>query len=103
MPSVLALLGLDVGSFIQDAIKALVDLIVPHVGADWVSRVVTWLVALPDVTGPAFPALNAYAKDLTAVGFGLLGATTTAGLLQLWAGGLTGAGRPAEAIRRAVI
>lgn len=103
MPSPFAFLGLDVASFIRDAIKALVDLVVPDIGADWASRVVTWLVALPDITGPAFPALNAYARDLTAVGFGLLGATTAAGLLQLWAGGLTGAARPAEAIRRSAI
>jgi hypothetical protein len=99
----LALLGLNVGSFVKDTIEAIVDLVVPDFGADWVSNIVTWLVALPNVTGPAFPALNGYARDLTAVGFGLLGATAAAGLLQLWAGGLTGAGRPAEALRRAAI
>lgn len=100
----LAIFGLDVASVVQDAIKAIVDLVIPHFGADWTSHAVTWLVALPDVSGPKFPALNAYAHDLTAMAFGLVGATTIAGALQLWAGtAISGAGRPAESLRRAAI
>src|SRR5262249_21843211 len=98
----LALLGLDVASIVRKTITTIVDLVVPDLGANWVSHVVTWLVALPDVTGPAFPALNAYAEDLTAVGFGLLGAPTIAGGLQFGPGGTPGS-RPAESIRRAAI
>ncbi|HEV2786793.1 MAG TPA: hypothetical protein VGV67_10420, partial [Solirubrobacteraceae bacterium] len=43
-----------------------------------------------------------YADQLTAVGFGLLGACFLGGLLQVWAGGATGA-TGAEAMRRAAI
>jgi len=98
----LAILGVDVGELVEDAVRALVDLIVPDASAGWVSRLVTWLVALPPITGDAFPALNRYADQLTAVGFGLLGACTVAGLLQLWAGGLSGA-TGSEALRRAAV
>ena len=97
-----AILGIDVGELVEDAVRALVDLIVPDAGADWVSRLVTWLVALPPVTGESFPALNRYADKLVAVGFGLLGACFIGGLLQLWAGGLVGA-TGGEALKRAAI
>lgn len=85
-----ALLGLDIGELVEDAVRALVDLVVPDFGADWVAQLVTWLVALPAVTGGAFPALNRYATELSGVGFGLLGACCVAGLLQLWASGFAG-------------
>jgi hypothetical protein len=98
----LAIFGLDVGELVEDAVRALVDLIVPDFGAQWVSSLVTWLVALPPVTTNAFPSLNHYAQELTAVGFGLLGACFLGGLLQLWAGGSSGA-TGAEAVRRAAI
>lgn len=98
----LGIFGLDVGELVEDAVRALVDLIVPDFGSEWVSALVTWLVALPPVTAGAFPALNDYADQLAAVGFGLLGASFLAGLLQLWAGGTSGA-TGAEAVRRAAI
>jgi hypothetical protein len=95
----LGIFGLDVGELVEDAVRALVDLVVPDFGSQWVSSLVTWLVALPPVTGDAFPSLNRYADQLAAVGFGLLGACFLAGLLQLWAGAAAGA----EAVRRAAI
>jgi hypothetical protein len=98
----LGIFGFDVGELVEDAVRALVDLVVPDFGSQWVSSLVTWLVALPPVTGSAFPSLNQYAGQLTAVGFGLLGACFLGGLLQLWAGGASGA-TGAEAIRRAAI
>ena len=81
-----AILGVDIGDLVGDTLRALVELVVPDFGADWVSRFVTWLVALPPITGDAFPALNRYAHELTAVGFGLLGACLVGALLQLGAG-----------------
>lgn len=100
----LALLGVDVGDLVGDAIRALVDLLVPDFGAGWVSRLVTWLVALPPVTGGAFPSLRGYARDLTAVGYGLLGACLVGGLLQLWGAGFAGGPlRTGEALRRGAI
>ncbi|HEX8082655.1 MAG TPA: hypothetical protein VF529_00085 [Solirubrobacteraceae bacterium] len=102
MSAPLAIFGLDVGDLVEDAVRALVDLVVPDFGSQWVSSLVTWLVALPPVTGSAFPSLNHYADELTAVGYGLLGACFLGGLLQLWAGGSTGAAG-AEAVRRAAI
>ncbi len=98
-----AILGIDVGELVEDAIRALVDLIIPDFAADWVSRLVTWLVALPPVTGGAFPSLRTYAAQLTAVGYGILAACFIAGLLQLWAGGLGGTARAAESVKRAAI
>lgn len=89
MPTPLAIFGLDVAELVSDAVRAFVDLIVPDFGADWASRLVTWLVALPPVTGDAFPSLNRYAAELTAVGFGLLGATFIATAVQLAAGTTT--------------
>ena len=102
MTQPLAVLGLDIGDMVGDALKALVDLVVPDFGADWVSRLVTWLVALPPVNGGAFPTLTKFANDLTAVGFGILGATFLAGLLMTWAGGLQGATGSAALTRTAV-
>ncbi len=93
----LGIFGFDVGELVEDAVRALVDLVVPDFGAQWVSSLVTWLVALPPVTGRAVPWLNQYAGQLTAVGFGLLGACFLGGLLQVWAGGASGA-TGAEAI-----
>ena len=98
----LAIFGLDVGGLVEDAVRALVDLVVPDFGSHWVSSLVTWLVALPPITSDGFPSLNRYAHDLTAVGFGLLGACFLGGLLQVWAGGTTGAAG-VEAVRRAAI
>ena len=102
MSAPLAILGLDVGELVEDAVRALVDLVVPDFGSQWVSSLVTWLVALPPVTGSAFPSLNSYADQLTAVGFGILGACFIGGLLQFWAGGSAGSAG-LEAIRRAAI
>lgn len=102
MTSPLAIFGVDVGDLVEDAIRALVDLVVPDFGSQWVSSLVTWLVALPPVTGSAFPSLNSYADQLTAVGFGILGACFLGGLLQFWAGGSAGAAG-LDAVRRAAI
>jgi hypothetical protein len=75
--SSVAIFGLDIADLVANLVRALVDLVVPDFGADWASRLVTWLVALPPVTGGAFPSLNRYAADLTTVGFGVLGAKAT--------------------------
>jgi hypothetical protein len=99
----LGIFGVDVGGLVEDAVRALVDLLVPDFGADWVSHLVTWLVALPPVTGDAYPSLNAYAQQLTAVGFGILGACFVGGLRQYWAAGTSGAIQAGEAAKRAVI
>ncbi len=56
-------------------------------------------MALPDVTGPDFPALRSYASDLTAVGFGLLGATSVAACMQF----LSGNAKVAETARRTAV
>lgn len=99
--SPLAILGLDVGDLVADAVRALIDLLIPDFAADWATRLVTWLVALPPVTGGAFPSLNRYAHDLTAIGFGLLGATFIASAVQLAAG--ANAQHAAQALKRAAI
>jgi hypothetical protein len=78
----LAILGLDVGDLVADSVRALIDLLIPDFAADWATRLVTWLVALPPVTGGAFPSLNRYAHELTAIGFGLLGATFIASAVR---------------------
>lgn len=99
----LALLGIDVGDLVAKVIRKLIDLVIPDFASDWVSHLVTWLVALPPVTDPdAFPSLTAYAHQLTAVGYGLLTVTFAAGVLQYWGAGITGDSRSlGEPIRRA--
>jgi hypothetical protein len=101
---VLALLGLDVQDLVQQIIQKLVDLVVPDMASDWVSHLVTWLIALPPITSSGFPSLHKAASDLTSVGFGLLGACLAAAALQHIAEGITG-GTPrwADAARRAAV
>jgi hypothetical protein len=101
MPPPVAIFGVDITSLVGDGVRALIEVVVPDFGADWASRLVTWLVALPSVTGSGFPALNRYAGDLTAIGFGLLGANLVATAVQLAAG--TTSRDAGDALKRAAI
>ena len=97
----LAIFGLDIADLVGDTVRALIDLIIPDFGADWASRLVTWLVALPPVTGAGFPSLNRYAGEVTAIGFGILGATFIATTVQLAAG--TTDRNAADALKRTAV
>ena len=69
----LAIFGIDVGDLVGDVVRSLIDLLVPDFTGRWANRLVAWLVALPQVTDwTQFPALNAFRRELTAVGYGLL-------------------------------
>jgi hypothetical protein len=78
-----ALLGLDVGGLVGDIIKKLVDLVIPDFASHWATALVSWLVAIPDVTDArAYPHLNAYRGALVGVGFALLSVSVTITALQ---------------------
>mgnify|MGYP007122132473 FL=1 len=86
-------LGIDVGDLVTKVIKAIVGLVLPDFASHWASQLVTWLVAIPDMSNPAtYGSLVHFQHSLLAVGWGLLAITFTAGALQLWASGL-GAGQ----------
>ena len=90
----LAIFGIDVGHLVGDIVRSLIDLLVPDFTGRWANRLVAWLVALPQVTDASqFPALNAFRRELTAVGYGLLSLTFAGAALQAWAAGLVD-GRP---------
>ena len=100
----LALFGLDVGDLVADAIRSLVDLLVPDFASGWATSLVTSLVAVPDVTGPGFAGVDGMRTDLVGVGFGLLALCLIAGGLQLALAGVASGGVHAgEMLRRAVI
>ena len=99
----LGLLGLDVADLVESVMRGLVDLAVPDFASAWAATFVTWLVALPNVADWShFAHLNRFRRELTAVGFGLLGVSFTAAVLQLCFGG-GGAFRGADALKRAAI
>ena len=90
----LAIFGIDVGHLVGDIVRSLIDLLVPDFTGRWANRLVAWLVALPQVADSSqFPALNAFRRELTAVGYGLLSLTFAGAALQAWAAGLVD-GRP---------
>jgi hypothetical protein len=100
----LAIFGLDVGSLVADALRKLVDLLVPDFAAGWATDLVTSLVAVPDVTGRGFQHVDALRQQLVGVGFGLLGLCLVAGGLQAWAAGFAQGGiRVGEVLRRTVV
>jgi hypothetical protein len=102
---VLAIFGIDVADLVGQVIRALLDLLVPDFTGRWVNRLVSWLVALPQVTdGRQFPELNAFRRELTYVGYGLLSLTFAGASMQAWAAGLID-GRPVamQAVGRAVL
>ncbi|HMJ34791.1 MAG TPA: hypothetical protein VK501_12835 [Baekduia sp.] len=83
----LGLLGLNVGSLVTDIIKKLVDLVVPDFASHWITALVQWLVAVPDVTDAhAYPHLNAYRAELVGLGFALLAISLSVCALQIAAG-----------------
>lgn len=85
--SPLGLLGLNVGSLVTDIIKKLVDLVVPDFASHWITALVQWLVAVPDVSDArAYPHLNAYRAELVGLGFALLAISLSVCALQIAAG-----------------
>jgi hypothetical protein len=102
---VLAIFGIDVADLVGQVIRALLDLLVPDFTGRWANRLVSWLVALPQVTDwRQFPDLNAFRRELTYVGYGLLSLTFAGAAMQAWAAGLVD-GRPValQAVGRAVL
>lgn len=103
--SVLAIFGIDIADLVGQVIRALLDLLVPDFTGRWVNRLVSWLVALPQVTDSRqFPELNAFRRELTYAGYGLLSLTFAGASMQAWAAGLMD-GRPValQAVVRAVL
>lgn len=100
----LTLLGIEVGDLVADAIRSLVDLLIPDFAAGWAGSLVTALVAVPDVTGPGFGRLAGLRDGLTGVGVALLSLCLVAGGLQVWTAGFAQGGmRAGELVRRAVV
>ena len=102
---VLAIFGIDIADLVGQVIRALLDLLVPDFTGRWVNRLVSWLVALPQVTDwRQFPELNAFRRELTYAGYGLLSLTFAGASMQAWAAGLID-GRPValQAVGRAVL
>src|SRR4051812_3550488 len=100
-PLVLGLFGLDVGHLVEEAIRKIVDLLVPDFAAGWATSLVTALVAVPDVSGPGFERLDGLREQLLGVGFALLSLCVVAGGLQVWLAGIaTGGLRAGELLRR---
>lgn len=100
----LALFGIDVGDLVGDAIRKLVDLLVPDFAAGWAVSLVTAIVAVPDLTGSGFRHVGALRTQLLGVGFALLALCVVAGGMQVWLAGVTSGGlRAGELLRRAVI
>src|SRR3954469_18269982 len=99
-----ALFGLNVAGLVADAIRALVDLLVPDFASGWATSLVRSLVAVPDVTGPGFAGIDGLRTDLFGAGFGLLALSLIGGGLQLALGGVASGGVHAgEMLRRAAV
>ena len=96
-----ALLGIDVGDLVEDLIRGLVDLVIPDFAADWVSELVTWLVAVPTVGDWShYRHLNGFRRELVGVGYALLALSMTVGLLPATFGSTTHA---ADTLKRTFV
>lgn len=93
----------SVGDILESILKKLVDLVVPkEVSKAW-SKIVAWLVALPDPTSQAFRNLNGVRESLQASAVGLLSLSFTLAAFRYWAAGFSGDAGVASALRRCVL
>lgn len=97
-------LGLPaVGDILESIFKKLVDLVVPKDVAKAWSKVVAWLVAVPDPTSRAFSNLNHVRAELSAAAVGLLSLNFILAAFRYWAAGFGGDTGVATALRRCVL
>jgi hypothetical protein len=91
-----AIFGISIKDVVGKILKALVGFVVPAFAEDWASDVVTWLVAIPNVTR-GYPSLRELRLALVPVGIGITGVCFTIATLEYLAAGVF-SGAPMRAV-----
>lgn len=82
-----AIFGISIKDLVGKLFRAVVGFVVPDFAEDWASAVVTWLVAVPNVT-KGYPSLADLRASMVPVGIGIAGVCFTISALEFLAVGV---------------